>query len=85
MEEEAYKLSGILVRDWEDMLKKQKQKELVMIMENDELPEVKKVKKTLEDNESINDLFKNRRLDLNKKLIEKFTKVNKPKDEEKKQ
>lgn len=85
MEEEAYRLSGIIVRDWEDKLKKEKQKELVMIMENDELPEVKKVKKTIEDNEAINDLFKNRRLDLNKKLIEKFTKINKPKNEENKQ
>lgn len=84
MEEEAYRLSGILVRDWEDMLKKQKQKELVMIMENDENehPEVKKVRKVLKDEEELNDLFKNRRLDLNKKLIEKFTKFNKPKQEE---
>lgn len=85
MEEEAYRLSGILVRDWEDKLKKEKQKELVMIMENDELPEVKKIKKTLEDNDAINDLYKNRRLELNKKLIEKFTKTNKPKNEDNKQ
>lgn len=82
LEEEAYQLSGIMVRDWEDTLKQKKQKELIMIMENEEHPEVKKTKKTLKDNEEINDLFKNRRLNLNKKLIDKFTKTNKPKQEE---
>lgn len=82
LEEEAYQLSGIMVRDWEDMLKQQKQKELIMIMENDDHPDVKKVKKTIKDNDEINDLFKNRRLKLNKKLIDQFTKTSKPKQEE---
>lgn len=82
LEEEAYQLSGIMVRDWEDLLKKQKQKELVIIMENEDHPEVRKVKKTLKDEEDINNLLKNRRLELNKKLIEKYTKSDKPKQKE---
>ena len=78
MEEEAYLNGGMLVRDWTDELKKQEKKALIMIMENDEKEhkEVRKVKKTLEDEQSVQDMLENRRLKLNKKLLDKFTKNN---------
>lgn len=76
MEEEAYMMGGMLVRDWSDSLTQEKDKKvLMMIKENDEKEhsEVRKVKKTLEDEQSIQDMFEERRLKLNKKLLDKFT------------
>lgn len=75
-EEEAYMQGGMLVRDWTDTLKNKGEKELVAIMENkdNEHKEVKKVNKRLEDEQSVTDMFEERRNKLNKKLIDKFIK-----------
>lgn len=75
MERQAYE-SALLVRDWTDNLKKENRKALIMIMENEEKPnkQVEKVRKTLRDNEEVNEMFEERRNKLNKKLIDKFIK-----------
>ena len=75
-EEEAYMQGGMLVRDWTDELKKKDEKVLIMIMENDskQHKDVEKVKKRLEDEQNITDMFEERRNKLNKKLIDKFIK-----------
>ena len=76
-EEEAYMLGGMLPRDFTDMLKQEKKDRLLMIVENkeeEESREVRQVRKRLEDEESITDMFEERRNKLNKKLINKFIK-----------
>lgn len=80
MEEEAYLNGGMLVRDWTDNLQKNNQKALIMIVENkdEEHKDVRKIKKTLEDEQSIQDMLEDRRMKINKKLLDKFiTKKNK--------
>mgnify|MGYP003348096528 CR=1 FL=1 len=74
-EEEAY-ASGLIVRDWVDTLKQQgdEGKILVNIMESKEHKEVEKVRKRIEDDINVNDIFEERRNKLNKKLIDKFIK-----------
>jgi hypothetical protein len=78
-EKEAYMQGGMLVRDWTDTLKNKGEKELVSIMENkdNEHKDVRKVNKRLEDEQSVNDMFEERRNKLNKKLIDKFIKPTK--------
>lgn len=76
MEKEAYE-SGLLVRDWTDTLADKEKQEL--LMENDE-KEVRKTKKTLEDNKAIDDLYEERRMRINKKLTDQFTKSKKNED-----
>ena len=75
-EEEAYMQGGMLVRDWTDTLKGEKGKVLIKLMENKEPEhkEVKQVKKRLDDDQSVNDMFEERRNKLNKKLMDKFIK-----------
>lgn len=70
MEREAYE-SALLVRDWTDTLSEKQKQEL--IMENDDKV-VKRVKKTLQDEEDIQNMLEDRRLKLNKKLLDKFVK-----------
>lgn len=74
MEEEAYLNGGMLVRDWTDNLQKNNQKALIMIVENkdEEHKDVRKVKKTLEDEQAIQDMLEDRRMKINKKLLDKF-------------
>lgn len=72
-EEEAYMQGGMLVRDWTDTLEDEKKKDLIMIMENED-KDIKKVKKRILDEETVNDIFEERRNKLNKKLIDKFIK-----------
>jgi len=77
MEEEAYLNGGMLVRDWTDSLQKNNQKALIMIVENkenEEHKEVKQIRKRLNDEEAVTDMFEERRNRLNKKLIDKFIK-----------
>jgi hypothetical protein len=76
---EAYMQGGMLVRDWTDTLKEKGNNEMVAIMENkdNEHKEVKQVRKRLTDEESVNDMFEDRRNKLNKKLIDKFIKPTK--------
>ena len=76
MEEEAYMMGGMIPRDFTDMLKKKDNKVLIMIVENTEKEhkEVEKTRKTLRDNEEVNDMFDDRRNRLNKKLMDKFIK-----------
>jgi hypothetical protein len=82
-EEEAYMQGGMLVRDWTDTLKSsdgKKERILITIMENkdkEEHKEVKQVRKRLEDEQSVTDMFEERRNKLNKKLIDKFIKPKK--------
>lgn len=78
-EEEAYMQGGMLVRDWTDTLKQKGDTELVTIMENkdNDHKESKQVRKRIEDDKSVNDMFEERRDKLNKKLINKFIKPNK--------
>jgi hypothetical protein len=78
-EEEAYMQGGMLVRDWTDTLKNNNEKELISIMENknNEHKEVEKVRKRILDEETVNDMFDDRRNKLNKKLIDKFIKPKK--------
>lgn len=75
-EEEAYMLGGMLPRDFTDMLKQQGKGKLIAIMENkdNEHKEVKQIKKRLDDEQSVVDMFEERRNKLNKKLIDKFIK-----------
>lgn len=76
-EEEAYMLGGMLPRDFTDMLKQEKKDRLLMIMENkenEEHKEVKQTRKRLDDDQSVTDMFEERRNKLNKKLIDKFIK-----------
>lgn len=78
-EQEAYMQGGMLVRDWTDTLKSangEEGKVLIKIMENKEQQhkEAEQVKKRLTDEETINDMFEERRNKLNKKLINKFIK-----------
>ena len=75
-EEEAYMQGGMLVRDWTDTLKQKGDNILVKIMENKEPEhkEVEQVKKRLNDEQSVNDLFEERRNKINKKLMDKFIK-----------
>jgi hypothetical protein len=83
MEEEAYMMGGMLVRDWSDTLKQEKDKGILdMIKENEdkEHKDVRKVKKTLDDEQAIQDMLEDRRLKLNKKLLDKFTNKNKKED-----
>jgi hypothetical protein len=77
MEEEAYMMGGMIPRDFTDMLKKKDNKVLIMIVENTdkEHKEVEKTRKTLQDNEEVNDMFDDRRNRLNKKLMDKFIKT----------
>jgi hypothetical protein len=77
-EKEAYE-SGIIVRDWSDKLKAEG-KDMEAIMsgnQNDDSKESKQVRKRLEDEESVNEIFDERRNKLNKKLINKFIKPTK--------
>jgi hypothetical protein len=78
-EEEAYMQGGMLVRDWTDSLKEKGDTELVAIMENKqkENKEILKTRKRLEDDQTVNDMFEDRRNKLNKKLIDKFIKPTK--------
>jgi hypothetical protein len=80
-EEEAYMQGGMLVRDWTDTLKSggEKGRILITIMENKEPDnkEVRQVRKRLADEESVNDMFEERRNKLNKKLMDKFIKPTK--------
>lgn len=78
-EEEAYMQGGMLVRDWTDTLKQKGDTELVTIMENknNDHKESKQVRKRIDDEKSVNDMFEERRDRLNKKLINKFIKPNK--------
>jgi hypothetical protein len=75
-EEEAYMRGGMLVRDWTDTLKGEEGRMLVKLMESKESEhkEVKQVRKRIEDDKSVNDIFEERRNKLNKKLIDKFIK-----------
>jgi hypothetical protein len=75
-EEEAYMQGGMLVRDWTDTLKGEKGKVLIKLMENKEPEhkEVEQVRKRLNDEQTVNDMFEERRNKLNKKLIDKFIK-----------
>lgn len=75
MEKEAYELSGIIVRDWQDSLKKQSSPNsefMRNIMENEEHPDVKKYKKMKEDEKKIQDVLNDRLDKLNKQLLDKF-------------
>jgi hypothetical protein len=59
-EEEAYMQGGMLPRDFTDMLKQQQKGKLIAIMENkepEEHKEIKQIKKRLDDDQSINDMF----------------------------
>ena len=63
MEEEAYMMGGMLVRDWSDTLKQEKDKGILdMIKENEdkEHKDVRKVKKTLDDEQAIQDMLEDR-------------------------
>lgn len=82
MEEEAYMQGGMLVRDWTDSLKIKGDKVLDMLNENEEKEhkEVRKVRKIIEDDQAINDMLENRRLRINKKLLDKFVNKNKKED-----
>lgn len=85
MEKEAYELSGILVRDWQDGLKKQNSSNtefLRNIMENEEHPEAKKYKKIKESEKKIQDVLNDRLDKLNKRLIDRFV-GNKRKEDKK--
>lgn len=76
-EEEAYMLGGMLPRDFTDMLKQEKKDRLLMIIENkenEEHKEVKQTRKRLDDEQTVTDMFEERRNRLNKKLIDKFIK-----------
>lgn len=75
-EEEAYMLGGMLPRDFTDMLKQQQKGDLISIMENkdNEHKEIKQTRKRLEDEQTMTDMFEERRNKLNKKLIDKFIK-----------
>ena len=78
-EKEAYMEGGMLVRDWTDTLKQKGDNILVKIMENKEPEhkEVEQVKKRLNDEQSVTDMFEERRNKLNKKLMDKFIKPEK--------
>lgn len=84
-EEEAYLNGGMLVRDWTDTLKGEEGKVLIKLMENNEKQhkEVEKVKKILNDEEAVQDMFEERRLKLNKKLLDKFVNKNNKKEDTK--
>ena len=74
-EEEAYKMS-ILVRDWTDTMETDEKERIINLMENkdNEHKETKQVRKRLDDDQAITDMFEERRNKLNKKLIDKFIK-----------
>jgi hypothetical protein len=74
-EEEAYKMS-ILVRDWTDTMETDEKERIINLMENkdNEHKEVKQVRKRLDDEQSVVDIFEERRNKLNKKLMDKFIK-----------
>lgn len=74
-EQEAY-ANSMLVRDWTDGLKPEEKEEFMKLMSNEEKPhkEVEKVRKRIDDDAAINDLYEERRNRINKKLIDKFIK-----------
>jgi len=74
-EEEAYKMS-ILVRDWTDTMETDEKERIINLMENkdNEHKETKQVRKRLDDDQAVTDMFEERRNKLNKKLIDKFIK-----------
>jgi hypothetical protein len=76
MEKEAYMEGGMLVRDWTDTLE-EREREMLLENEDKQHKEVEKTKKTLRDNEEVNDMFEDRRNRLNKKLMDKFIKPTK--------
>ena len=77
-EKEAYE-SGIIVRDWTDSLDEKDKEEMIMLSEHkqDEHKDAKQTRKRLEDEQTITDIFEERRNKLNKKLIDKFIKPTK--------
>lgn len=82
LEKQAYLQSGILVRDWTDTLDVEKKREITMLKETKqcEHKEVKKVKKFIEDNTSIQDMNEDRLMKINSKLMDKFIKKQKEGD-----
>jgi hypothetical protein len=70
---EAY-TNSILVRDWTDTLPEDEKEEIMkdMSSDNDEQKEIKQVRKKLKDEQEVNDMFEERRMRLNKKLLDKF-------------
>jgi hypothetical protein len=72
-EEEAY-ASGLIVRDWTDTLSPEKKEELMSDEEQKPQKDVERVRKRIDDDNAITDMFEDRRNRLNKKLIDKFIK-----------
>jgi len=70
-EEEAY-ASGLIVRDWADTLSPEKKEELMSDKEDKQHKDVEKVRKRIDDDAAITDMFEDRRNKINKKLIDKF-------------
>jgi hypothetical protein len=70
-EEEAY-ASGLIVRDWADTLSPEKKEELMSDKEGKQHKDVEKVRKRIDDDAAITDMFEDRRNKINKKLIDKF-------------
>ena len=74
-EQEAY-ASSMLVRDWTDGLKPEEKEEIMKLMNGEEKQhkDVEKARKRIDDDETVNDMFAERRNRLNKKLMDKFIK-----------
>lgn len=75
-ESQAYEQGGMLVRRWTDGLSPEEKEEIMKLMSDEEKQDkdIEKVRKRIENEETINDMFEERRNRLNKKLIDKFIK-----------